>query len=137
MTEIETLWRDLAGGHGGAFAIERKGRRVVIPRFLNGVAQASFDDFCGQPFGPGDYLAIAQTAKVLFLTDIPTMGPENANEAKRFVTLIDALYEAKTKFIATAAAPPEMLYPKGKGAFEFDRTVSRLNEMQSAEWSKQ
>jgi cell division protein ZapE len=86
--------------------------------------------------GPGDYLAIADAVRVLMVDNIPQLGRNNFNEAKRFVTLIDALYEAKVKLICSAAAAPEMLYIEGEGVFEFERTASRLREMQSAEWGQ-
>ncbi len=108
---------------------------MVIPQHLNGVARASFDDLCAKPLGPGDYLALAETVRVLILDDIPRLDRARANEAKRFVTLIDALYEAHVRLICSAAAPPEDLYNEGPGAFEFERTASRLAEMRSAEWS--
>ena len=111
-----------------------KARPVEIPAYRNGVARAGFFDLCGHPLGPADYLAIADTAKVLVLTDIPCLGRSNFNEAKRFVTLIDALYEAKVKLVCSAAAEPELLYLEGEGTFEFERTASRLREMQSADW---
>ncbi len=133
--QMNTLWQQLAGGDGDVLVIERKGRKIDLPRFANGIGWASFDDLCAKPLGPGDYLAIADTVRVLFVPDIPTLSAANNNEAKRFVTLIDALYEAKVKLIVSAAAEAEALYPKGKGAFEFERTVSRLNEMQSADWA--
>ena len=85
--------------------------------------------------GPGDYLAIADAVRLLMVDNIPQLGRSNFNEAKRFVTLIDALYEAKVKLICSAAAVPEMLYIEGEGVFEFERTASRLREMQSADWA--
>jgi len=94
----------------------------------------SFDDLCNKPLGPGDYLAIAKRFHTLILDGIPKMGPHNRNEAKRFVTLIDALYAAKVNFICSAEAPPTGLYTEGDGAFEFERTASRLIEMQSPEY---
>jgi cell division protein ZapE len=81
--------------------------------------------------GPGDFLAIASRYHTLVLSGIPQLGPESRNAAKRFVTLIDALYDHKVNFICSAAAPPDQIYPAGDGAFEFERTVSRLIEMQS------
>jgi cell division protein ZapE len=111
-----------------------KGREVVIPAFANGVARASFYDLCAQPLGPADYLALADAVRVLILEDIPRLSSENYNEARRFVTLIDALYEAKVKLIASAADVPEKLYIEGEGTFEFERTASRLREMQAADW---
>jgi cell division protein ZapE len=86
--------------------------------------------------GPADYLAIAEAVRVLILEDIPSLSRSNFNEAKRFVTLIDALYEAKVRLIASAAAEPEMLYLEGEGTFEFERTASRLREMQGDGWGE-
>jgi cell division protein ZapE len=110
------------------------GRDVVIERTAGGMARATFSELCEQPLGPQDYLAIAERFHTLFLENIPLLGPQNRHSARRFVTLIDALYEAKTRLVALAAGPPERLYPEGDGAFEFERTVSRLNEMSSQDW---
>jgi cell division protein ZapE len=107
---------------------------VVLPRFHNGIARATFWDLCGQMFGPGDYLAIAESVKLLIIEDIPRLSRTNFNEAKRFVTLIDALYEAKVRVVASAVDEPEKLYVEGTGAFEFERTASRLREMQDKDW---
>ena len=100
------------------------------------MARASFYDLCGRPLGPADYLALADAARVLMLENIPRLGRSNFNEAKRFVTLIDALYEARVRLICSAAAEPEYLYVEGEGSFEFERTASRLREMQSADWAQ-
>jgi cell division protein ZapE len=110
------------------------GRMLHVPKSLKGVAVFSFRRLCGEPRGAADYLAIARTYHTVIVVGIPVMGPDSRNEAMRFVTLIDALYENKVKLFATAAAEPEDLYPAGDGSFEFARTVSRLNEMQSAEY---
>lgn len=131
---IDEVWADLSGGKSEPLTIKRKGRDILIPQFNNGVGRGSFADFCAVPLGPGDYLEIASAIRVLVLTDIPTLSRANNNEAKRFVTLIDALYEADVALIASAAAMPEQLYTDGAGAFEFERTASRLREMQSADW---
>ncbi len=131
---IQAAWDELAGGVGEALTLEVKGRHVVLPAFRNGVARAKFFDLCGQMLGAADYLTIAENIRVLILEDIPRLGRSNFNEAKRFVTLIDALYEARVRFIASAAAEPEMLYLEGDGAFEFERTASRLREMQGQDW---
>lgn len=128
------VWRDLTNGEAEPLVLRVKGRDVVIPAYRNGVGRATFHALCGQPLGAADYLAIAEAVRVLMLDDIPTMGRSNFNEAKRFVTLIDALYEAKVRLIASAAARPEMLYLEGEGSFEFDRTASRLREMQAEGW---
>jgi cell division protein ZapE len=86
---------------------------------------------CGEARGAADYLAIARHFHTVILVGIPKLGPENRNEAARFVSLIDALYEHKVKLLAAADAPPEQLYTTGDGAFEFERTASRLMEMRS------
>jgi len=134
--QMDVVWEDLTGGEAGPLTLRVKGRDVVIPRFRNGVGRARFHALCGQPLGPADYLAIAEAVKVLMLDDIPSLGRTNFNEAKRFVTLIDALYEARVRLICSAAAKPEMLYLEGEGTFEFERTASRLREMQSEDWGK-
>lgn len=110
------------------------GRTLHVPKSLKGVGVFSFKKLCATNRGAADYLAIAQAFHTVILVGIPTMGPENRNEAIRFTKLIDALYEHRVKLFVTAAAVPEDLYPSGDGAFEFERTVSRLNEMQSAEY---
>jgi cell division protein ZapE len=110
------------------------GRSLHVPKSLKGVAVFSFARLCRQPLGAADYLAIARANHTVFLVGIPVMGPENRNEAVRFVTLIDALYERKVKLFAAADVVPEALYREGDGAFEFQRTVSRLVEMQSADY---
>ena len=134
---IDAIWRDLSGGTPGeVLRLPVNGRTVELPHFANGVARASFWDLCAKPLGPGDYLAIAEAVRVLILEDIPQLSASNYNEAKRFVTLIDALYEAKVKLICSAADVPERLYAEGTGAFEFERTASRLREMQDAAWGK-
>lgn len=133
--EIQSIWEDLTGGAPGApLVLPVNGRTIDLPCFANGVGRATFWDLCSRPLGPGDYLAIAQAVRVLILEDIPQLSASNYNEAKRFVTLIDALYEAKVRLICSAADVPERLYMEGTGAFEFERTASRLREMQGAEW---
>lgn len=131
---IDEMWQDLTMGQSASFSIWVKGRELVLPQFHNGIARVSFYDLCATALGPADYLAIAEAVRVLVLENIPALGRSNFNEAKRFVTLIDALYEAKVKLICTAAARPEMLYVEGEGSFEFERTASRLIEMQSQGW---
>lgn len=110
------------------------GRTLHVPKSLKGVAVFSFKRLCAEARGAPDYLAIARAFHTVILVGIPRMGPENRNEAARFVTLIDALYEHKVKLLATADAAPEDLYTAGDGRFEFERTVSRLMEMQSADY---
>jgi len=134
--KIREVWEHLSGGPAQPLILKVKGREVEIPQFRNGVARATFYDLCGKMLGAGDYLALAESVKVLILEDIPRLGRSNFNEAKRFVTLIDALYEAGTRLICSAADQPESLYIEGEGVFEFERTASRLREMQSASWGK-
>jgi cell division protein ZapE len=107
------------------------GRTLHVPKSLKGVAVFSFRRLCGEARGAADYLAIARHFHTVILVGIPKLGPENRNEAARFVSLIDALYEHKVKLLAAADAPPEQLYTTGDGAFEFERTASRLMEMRS------
>ena len=109
-------------------------REVPLPLVSNGVLRADFNDLCAKALGAADYLKIAETFSVVMLENIPKLSKAKNNEAKRFVTLIDALYESKTVLIAAAEAEPEKLYETGAGAFEFERTASRLREMQSADW---
>ncbi|WP_200879110.1 cell division protein ZapE [Sphingopyxis sp. MWB1] len=110
------------------------GRMLHVPKALKGVAVFSFKRLCGEARGATDYLAVARHFHSVIIVGIPRMGPENRNEAARFVTLIDALYEYKVKLLASAAAPPDQLYVAGDGAFEFERTASRLAEMQSDDY---
>ncbi len=110
------------------------GRTMHVPKSLKGVAVFSFARLCREARGAADYLAIARRFHTVIVVGIPIMGPESRNEAARFVTLIDALYEKKVKLIAGADAAPAGLYPAGDGSFEFERTVSRLMEMQSLDY---
>lgn len=133
--KITEIWEGLKSAEVAPLTLRVKGRDVVLPQFSNGVARAKFFDLCGMPLGAADYLALAEAVRVLILEDIPELSRSNFNEAKRFVTLIDALYEAKVVLIASAANVPERLYIEGAGLFEFERTASRLREMQSADWA--
>ncbi len=132
---ISKIWKELTGGGADSeLRLVVKGREVGLPDYHAGVARASFWELCGRPLGPADYLAIAGAVRVLIVQDIPHLSAENYNEAKRFVTLVDALYEARVRLICSAADEPERLYIEGEGAFEFERTASRLREMQGADW---
>lgn len=117
-------------------ALEVMGRKVTIPHYADGVGRATFWELCGQPLGAADYLALADAVQVLFIDGVPRLSASNYNEARRFVTLIDALYEAKVRLYASAADIPDRLYAEGEGAFEFERTASRLHEMRDADWGK-
>ena len=134
---IDAIWTDLSGGvYGDPLRLPVNGREVELARFANGVGRATFWELCAKPLGPADYLAIAQVVRVLALEDVPQLSASNYNEAKRFVTLIDSLYEAQVRLIVSAADVPERLYIEGSGAFEFERTASRLREMQGAGWGR-
>ncbi len=111
-----------------------KGRAVEVPVAVHDVARFSFADLCAKPLGASDYLKIAETFHTVFVDHIPQLSAANRNEAKRFVTMIDAFYERKVRLVASAAVAPGELYATGDGHFEFQRTVSRLMEMQSADY---
>lgn len=134
--QIDTVWQDLTGGRSEPLTLTVNKRDVTLPAFHNGVARVSFYDLCGKPLGAADYLALVGAVRVLIIENIPQLGRQNFNEAKRFVTLIDTLYEGKVRLICSAAATPEMLYLEGEGTFEFERTASRLREMQAADWAR-
>ncbi len=132
---MDAIWTDLTGGGAAQpLTLKLQGRETVIPAFLNGVARATFWELCGRPLGPADYLALAEAVRVLMIEDIPRLSVSNYNEAKRFVTLVDALYEGRVRVVASAADEPEKLYIEGAGTFEFERTASRLREMQAVDW---
>ena len=132
-SRLEADFRHLIGDETPApVTLEVQGRQVVVPAAARGVARASFAELCERPLGAADYLALAGAFHTLVLDRVPALGADQRNAARRFITLIDVLYEHKVKLLCTAAAAPEALYTEGDGAFEFARTVSRLAEMQSA-----
>ena len=134
---MDALWQSETRNRASApLSLDIKGRKVEIPQYVDRIGRASFWELCSRPLGPGDYLAIAEALDLLFIDAIPRLSQSNYNEAKRFVTLIDALYEAKVRLIASAADEPERLYAEGEGAFEFERTASRLREMRDADWGR-
>ncbi|NOZ41961.1 MAG: cell division protein ZapE, partial [Alphaproteobacteria bacterium] len=110
------------------------GRIIHVPVADRGVAVFSFKKLCGAALGAAGYLEIAWRYHTVIMVGIPHLGPEMRNEAKRFATLIDVLYENNVKFLCCAEVPPQKLYPEGQGEFEFQRTVSRLIEMQSQDY---
>jgi len=110
------------------------GRIITVNKTAEGVGFTNFHDMCAKPLGAGDYIALADAFHTFIMDGIPKLGPHNRDQSKRFTTLIDALYDYKTKFICSAETLPNKLYTKGDGAFEFERTVSRLIEMQSSEY---
>ena len=134
---LDKAFSQLTGvAQGAPTTIAIKGHELKLPQAAGGVARASFADLCAQAYGASDYLALAQHFHTLILDGIPIMDIERRNEAKRFIILIDTLYESHVKLVASAAAEPTGLYvaQSGREAFEFDRTVSRLIEMRSEEY---
>jgi len=134
---IEQIWGEFSGGASTELVLQQKGRQVVLPRFHNGVVRTDFWTLCGQALGAADYLALADAVRVVILEDVPSLGRSNYNEARRFVILIDTLYEAGVRLVMSAADVPERLYVEGEGSFEFERTASRLREMQSDGWGRE
>ena len=132
---LDASFRELAGG---AAARSEKwtvmGHNLVVPAAAQGVARFDFSALCGQPLGAGDYLALATHYQALVLDGIPRLSPENHDVARRFINLVDSLYEHRVKLVASAAATPDELYVAGEGAQSFRRTASRLWEMQSHEY---
>ena len=110
------------------------GRSLVLKQTALGVARAGFADLCQHALGAADFLTLAENFHTLILAGVPQLGPERHNEARRFMTLVDALYEHRVNLVISAERPPHALYPQGQGAFEFQRTISRLIEMRSAEY---
>ena len=132
---FDALWTQvIEGAQVTGTTLEVLGRKIRLPGAAGGHLRAGFTSLCGQALGAQDYLALAQTFHTVFLEGVPRLGPANRNEAARFVTLVDAFYEAKTKLVVLAAAEPDGLYPIGDGAVEFERTASRLQEMRSADY---
>lgn len=134
---LEEAWHSLTSGEpGGPIELTVKGRKVAVPKAALGVAWFSFDELCGQPLGAADYLKIAREFHTLIIENIPVMGYERRNEARRFVALIDTLYDNAVKVIASASAEPDRLYEGSEGneAHEFRRTASRLMEMRSQDY---
>lgn len=134
---MDLAWKRITEGRPEVpTEIEMKGRSVPVPRAVERAARFSFAQLCERPLGASDYLEIAKRFDVVFIDEIPHLGPTRRNETKRFIILIDALYDASVRLFASAAAMPEDLLTEKKGTegFEFDRTVSRLFEMRSADY---
>jgi len=132
---IDRAWRRLAGPEGGApLELLHLGRTIHVPRAGGGAARFTFRDLCETPLGASDFVTIARVFHTVIVENIPVIAAEQRNEAKRFILLIDTLYDSAVKLIASAAAEPDQLYAGTEGfeAFEFRRTASRLHEMRSA-----
>ena len=115
----------------------RRGRQVPVPLAAGSAARFSFADLCEKPLGARDYLAIAGRFDTIFIDRVPVLDQTLRNPAKRFILLVDTLYDKRVRLVLSAAVPPDRLYAGRAGvteAFEFDRTASRLVEMQSREW---
>ena len=122
------------GAEGEADSVGVHGRTIPVPKAARGVAYFPFAELCDKPLGPADYWSIACQYQTVIVSDIPFFTPDDRNIAKRFATLIETLYEQKTKLVCSAAALPDHLYPDGDGAGIFTRVASRLEEMQSEEY---
>lgn len=132
---FEALWREVTeGAEETGATLEVLGRKLRLPHVVGGHLRASFASLCSIALGARDYLAVADRFHTVFLEAIPRLTPERRDEARRFVALIDALYEADAKLVALADGEPDELYSAGDAAFEFARTASRLQEMRSADY---
>jgi cell division protein ZapE len=122
------------GAPGESMTLPVKGRLLEVPRAARRVAWFGFAELCERPLAAADYLAIAEHFPAVIIEGIPRLGPERRDAARRFNILIDSLYDVRTMLIASAEVPPEKIYTAGNGTFEFQRTVSRLIEMQSEDY---
>jgi len=135
--QMDAAWKTATAGRTiHQDKIELKGREIAVPRAAGTAARFSFDELCGAPLAARDYLAITARFDTIFLDHIPTMGQDRRNEAKRFILLVDTLYDNRVRLVASAESAPEALYhgTVGTEKFEFTRTASRLTEMQSRDW---
>ena len=137
VAEMNIIWNELTDHSiGESILLEVLGRKLVIPLAAHGCARFSFAELCENPLGAPDYLALAHNFRTIFIADVPVLQASQRNETKRFILMIDTFYDVGTRLVISAAAPPEQLCPKGQHKAEFLRTISRLNEMQSASWWK-
>ena len=133
--ELDRAFADLTGAaEGKPETLVVMGRRFVVPLAAEGVARCDFETLCGAALGAGDYLALARHFHTLILDGIPRLSPDNYDKARRFIVLIDTLYDHCVKLIASADAMPDQLYQRGENAKMFERTASRLDEMRSQDW---
>ena len=134
---LDAAFLDLTGARQGEpLEIALLGRSLRVPQAVDGVARFTFDELCRRPLAAADYLALAARFHTLIVDDVPRLAAEERDAARRFITLVDALYDAKVKLIASAAAEPDQLYQAAEGseAFEYARAASRLIEMRSADY---
>jgi cell division protein ZapE len=133
--ELDKAFLRLTGGSAiRPVTLTVMGRSLVVPQAADGVARFDFDSLCNTALGAGDYLAIATSFHTLVLDGIPRLSPDNYDQARRFIVLVDTLYDQRVKLIASADATPDQLYQRGENAKMFERTASRLDEMQSEDW---
>ncbi len=133
--ELDDAFAEMTGGAAPRpESLTVMGRRLVVPAAAEGVARFDFATLCAAALGPGDYLALATHYHTLVLDDIPRLSPDNFDEARRFIMLIDTLYDHRVKLLASADAMPDQLYARGENVRMFERTASRLTEMQGREW---
>jgi cell division protein ZapE len=132
---FNALWHDLTdGAMGRAEALDVLGRKRMVPKAAHACASFTFFEMCGEPLGPPDYLAIAAAYRTIFLSGVPKLKAHQRNETKRFILMVDSFYDSRTRLVALAEAGVDEIFPKNQHAFESQRTVSRLKEMQSASW---
>jgi cell division protein ZapE len=132
---IDRIWAGLTRGQSAPMTLRVQGRDVLLPAHHDRMARMTFDHACGTPRSSAEYLAIAGALRLLVLDHIPRLSQRRHDPARRFVMLVDALYDARVALIATAEAEPEALYPEGEGAAMFRRTISRLHAMQADGWA--
>jgi len=134
---MDDAWQTIAHGSETADSIALKGRAIRVPRASGHAARFSFAELCDAPLGARDYLAIAERYDTILIDHVPVLDQTRRNPTKRFILLIDTLYDRKARLVMSAEAVPDRLYAGRPGtteAFEFDRTASRLIEMQSRDW---
>ena len=132
---LDAAFAELTGNAvGHAETLMVMGRKFTVPLAAEGVARFDFATLCGTALGAGDYLALATHFHTLILDGIPRLSPDNYDEARRFIVLVDTLYDHRVKLVASADAMPDQLYRRGENAKMFERTASRLDEMQSQDW---
>lgn len=132
---FNALWKDLTdNAMGEAETLDILGRKLTVPKAAHACASFTFFELCGAALGPPDYLAIAKIYRTVFISGVPRLKPAQRNEIKRFILMIDTFYDAGTRIVVLAEGAADSLFPKGQHAFESQRTVSRLKEMQSVSW---
>jgi len=133
--KVQELWEKLTDTEKGErFAIEVMGRKLEVPQAARGAARFTFAQLCEAPLGPADFLALARSFKLFFIERIPPLSAADRNATKRLILLIDTIYDAGLRLVASSQMPPEQIYSGSEYRAEFARTVSRLEEMQSASW---